>query len=241
MLLCTIKNRLICLLACIITLSNLLSCKSIHAVSEIPADTYSVSAKNYFALNSMEKMPSQKRITVEVEETDSVLSLKPLSGKIKPVSIKMSSIENLNLYRYTFDIDILTIPFKIRPSVSGFPEQLNANFSAAVYLGRRRDTYHVRSVGPRNAKKIKVSGVGYGYGGFIGIGTVTMNPFVTTQYIDYEYDGFVLNGGFAGIYDAKKFNLGLAVGADYLVDKNRKHWIYQGKPWFGILFGINLN
>lgn len=215
------------------------SCKSVQTVTEIPSDIYTVPSKEYTILDSgAKRITSEKLIKIEIEESDGILSLKPVSERFSSLAINMSSIENLKFYRYTFDVDILTIPFKIRPSVKGFPQQLNPNFSAAVYLGRRRDSYRISSKG---SKKFKVSGVGYGYGGFIGIGSVTMNPFVTEQQIDYEYDGFVINGGFAGIYDAKKFNLGFAVGADYLLDKNNKNWIYQGKPWFGLLFGINLN
>ena len=59
--------------------------------------------------------------------------------------------------------------------------------------------------------------------------------------IDYEYDGLALSNGIAGIYDNKKINIGLALGIDMLTDKNRANWIYQGKPWIGILFGITLN
>lgn len=218
------------------------SCKSVQTVREIPVDVYTASSKEYEALDSnLKQQPAQRRIRIEVEEIDGTLSIKPVSEGFKPLEIKLSDIQNFKIYRYTFDVDVLTIPFKIRPSIKGFPQQLNPNFSAAVYLGRRRDSYHIKSLTTRNSKKLKVSGVGYGYGGFIGLGAVTMNPFVTSQQIDYEYDGFVLNGGFAVIYDAKKFNLGFAIGIDYLVDENRKNWIYQGKPWFGLLFGINLN
>lgn len=218
------------------------SCKSVQTVTEIPTDVYTVSAKEYTLLDSVAKqLPSQKHIKVEVEETNGIVRLKPVSQKLSSLEIKMSSIKNLKIYRYTFDVDVLTIPFKIRPPVKGFPQQLNPNFSAAIYLGRRRDSYRISSAKPRGSKKFKVSGVGYGYGGFIGLGAVTMNPFVTKQQLDYEYDGFVINGGFAGIYDAKKFNLGFAVGVDYLLDKNNTNWIYHGSPWFGLLFGVNLN
>ena len=184
---------------------------------------------------------ARKRFTVDIEQNDSVLHLTPSRAGFKPVSLRIDSIQQLKLYRNTFDIDVLTVPFKIRPSVDGFPEQLNADFDAALYLGTRRDTYTIKRDGNGKSIKTKISGVGYGYGGFIGMGSVTMNPFVTKQHIDYEYDGLVLNGGIAGIFDAKRFNLGLAAGVDYLIDKNRGHWIYQGKPWFGVLFGINLN
>ena len=178
---------------------------------------------------------------IEVEQADSLLKISPEQTQLKPFDLKLNDIKQLKMHRYTFDIDVLTVPFKIRPSVKGFPQQLDANFDAALYIGRRRDNYTIEKATSKRASKSRITGAGYGYGGFVGIGSVTMNPFVTNQTIDYEYDGFVLNGGFAGIYDAKKFNIGLAIGTDFLVDKNRRNWIYQGKPWLGVLFGINLN
>lgn len=230
------------MLAIIVASTALPCCKSIQTVNEIPTAIYTVSSKECAALDSNSKqLPVQKSIKITVGETDGMISIKPVSQKLKPPELKTPSMQLLNIYRYTFDVDVLTMPFKIRPSVNGFPQQLDPNFSTAIYLGCRRDSYQIKSIDSKDFKKIKVNGVGYGYGGFIGIGAVTMNPFVTNQQINYEYDGFVLNGGFAAIYDAKKFNLGLALGADYLVDKNRKNWIYQGKPWFGVLFSINLN
>ena len=216
------------------------SCQSIHEVTKVPADTYFI--RNARSLSdATAKKSFEKAVKAEVSQDDSVLNVKPLLKSAKPYTVKLSEIKQLHLYRYTFDVDILTIPFKIRPSVKGFPEQLNPNFSAALYLGRRKDIYTLQQDKITNKPGIKLSGVGYGYGAFIGIGSVTMNSDVTQQKIDYEYDGFVMNSGFAGIYDAKKFNIGLAVGADLLIDKNRHDWIYQGKPWFGILFGVNLN
>lgn len=123
------------------------------------------------------------------------------------------------------DIDIITVPFKIRPGVRGFPTQLNANLSTALYLGKRKE----------------LQDSGYGYGVFAGLGSVTMNPYVTRQAIDYEYDGFVSSVGIAGIYDARRFNVGVAIGIDHLMDQNKTKWIYQHQPWVGILLGINLN
>jgi hypothetical protein len=29
------------------------------------------------------------------------------------------------------------------------------------------------------------------------------------------------------VYDAKKFNIGLAIGGDFLLDKNRHDWLYH--------------
>jgi hypothetical protein len=219
------------------------SCKSIHDIEGLPVDTYRISAKQYYKLDttSASLINSRQSLTVELEQADSLLLVTPTQEQLKPLQLKLKEIENLKVYRYTFDLDVLTVPFKVRPSVKGFPEQLNPNFDAALYFGRRRDSYTIQRTKEGRTQRTRISGVGYGYGGFVGAGAVTMNPFVTNQHIDYEYDGFVLNGGLAGIFDAKKFNLGIAIGADFLVDKNRNNWIYQGKPWFGVLFGINLN
>jgi len=222
-------------------LLTIYSCKSIHVIDQIPNDTYHISTVQYTKLDSSAKTIRKTNLLVDLEQSDSSIALKPALENLKPVKVNIGDIENLKMYRYTFDIDVLTVPFKIRPSVSGFPEQLNANFDAALYLGRRRDSYTIQKTRKGGSQKTRMTGVGYGYGGFVGIGSVTMNPFVTNQRIDYEYDGFVINGGIAGIYDAKKFNLGIAIGSDFLVDKNRNTWIYQGKPWIGVLFGINLN
>ena len=51
----------------------------------------------------------------------------------------------------------------------------------------------------------------------------------------------VIDLGAALIYDARLFNVGLAFGADRLLDSNRQYWVYEQRPWFGILFRLNSN
>lgn len=229
------------MLAIVMVSMALPCCKSLQTVNEIPADTYTVSSKKSCIIDTgVKQFTAADHLKINLEETDGVLKMKPLPEKLMSLPVKIAPEQNLQIYRYTFDVDILTIPIKIRPAVKDFPGQLNADFSAALYFGYRKDSYRIQSFTPE-VSKLKIKGAGYGYGAFIGIGAVAMNPFVSQHQIDYEYDGFVLNGGFAGIYDAKKFNLGLAIGIDHLTDKNRKNWIYQDKLWFGLLFGINLN
>ena len=220
------------------------SCTRLHHIESLPKDVYTISdASVMLRPDSSDGVKQNRRNIrkVEVEQTDSILTFTPQNRLFPARSFSLSQINNLRLHRHTFDIDILTIPFKIRPSAEGFPEQLNANFSAALYLGRRRDIYRVKTGFHHSRRISKISGVGLGYGGFVGLGGVTMNPFVTRGKIAYEYDGMVITSGLAAVYDAKKFNIGLALGTDFLVDKNRQDWLYQGKPWFGVLLGINLN
>ena len=76
---------------------------------------------------------------------------------------------------------------------------------------------------------------------FTGIGAARIDPSVTNNGISYEYDGAVNLLGINAVLGVEKLSLGLAVGVDHLLDKNRKHWVNQAKPWVGISFGLNLN
>ena len=149
----------------------------------------------------------------------------------------------LLLLRRRLDVDVFTIPFKVRPPRAGVPVQLNTNFNAALYVGRRLDFYSLRTrrSSPFGATP-RIRDTGIGYGAFIGAGSTVVNPDVTRQQASVaEYEGLVLHGGLAFIYDARAFNIGLASGLDQLMGADGKHWIYRRRPWFGILFGLDLN
>lgn len=188
-----------------------------------------------------------------VQFSDSVMTLFPFRNKIdvnKNTPLYFSFNENsqpgspsfLNLSKTGFDIDFLTIPFKYRPSVKSFPNQLNTNFSGAVYAGLRRDLYHFFfSTDPVGGKKREVKHVGLGFGLFSGLGSTAINPWTTQSLVQSEYDGFVFMNGVAGIIAVNNFTFGLCIGFDILLDKNKKAWIYQQKPWAGLTVGLNLN
>lgn len=148
----------------------------------------------------------------------------------------------LRLKKSSFDIDVLTIPFKYRPSEKGFPNQLNANFSGALYAGLRNDFYHFnyRTNGLGENRR-KLTHFGFSFGVFSGIGSSAINPWVTQNQVSSEYDGFLLMNGVAGIVAVNKLTFGLGLGIDHLLDKNKKYWIYNHKPWIGLTVGLNLN
>ncbi|RTQ53668.1 hypothetical protein EJV47_02725 [Hymenobacter gummosus] len=141
-----------------------------------------------------------------------------------------------------FDLDVFTIPVKVRPARAGVPVQLNTTFNAAVYLGRRLDFYYLsqQAVTPwHRAARIRATGLGYG--AFLGLGSTAITADVTGRAGGPEYEGFVLHAGAATLYDARSFNVGLAAGLDHLLGPDRRVWIYQHRPWVGILFGLDLN
>jgi hypothetical protein len=142
----------------------------------------------------------------------------------------------------SFDLDVLTIPFKFRPAAGEIPSQLNTSFQGAIYLGRRRDFFRIRyKPTPLGNYKRSFNHFGYSLGIFSGLGGTLMNESVTGGLIAYEYDGVVLLNGVAGILGINNFTIGLSLGIDHLLDRNREFWLYQNKPWIGLAFGLNLN
>lgn len=61
----------------------------------------------------------------------------------------------------------------------------------------------------------------------------------TNNAIATEYDGLILQKGIAGIVAINKLTIGVSVGFDDLLDRNNKNWIYENKPWFGLMLGLN--
>jgi hypothetical protein len=150
--------------------------------------------------------------------------------------------QHVVLLRREFDFDIFTLPFKVRPGREGVPAQLNTNFNAALYFGRRLDFFHLnrhRAPSGRTAPLIRTVGLGYGL--FTGLGSSAISADLTRGHATTDYEGFVLHSGAAVIYDARVFNVGAAVGVDRLLGADADYWLYQRQLWFGLLFGLNLN
>ncbi|MBC6610330.1 hypothetical protein H8B15_05330 [Hymenobacter sp. BT507] len=181
---------------------------------------------------------------VYVQQRADTLLLSPYTEQPQPSTYhyELQSNHHALLFNRTFDVDVFTLPVKARPPREGVPVQLNTTFSAAVYVGRRVDYYylHKHTLAPwQHEPRIRATGLGYGL--FFGMGSTNVTNDVTRQHAGPEYEGFVLHAGAATIYDARIFNVGLAVGFDNLLGPDRTYWIYQHRPWFGLLFGLDLN
>ena len=213
-----------------------LACLLVGCRAGAPSD--SLSPDFYQILRSSETgLP--RRVYV-VDSGDSLELILPNTGERRTIPGK--TYEQWSFYRAEVDVDVFTLPFKVRPARSGVPPQLNSNFNAALYLGRRLDFHNYRwqPITPTFGVR-KLRSQGFGYGLFTGIGSATVNDLVTNNRVPYEYEGVIVDVGLAGIYDARIFNVGLAIGMDSLLDPNRRSWVYQRQPWFGVLFGLNLN
>lgn len=220
----------------------LYSCGSSQKMLEtLPDDTYRMTAGNYQKLVGRSVAGVPRKLKADLEWQDTVLKVMPKHAGLPAENVQIKNIKNIKLSRRTFGLGVLTIPFKVRPSVKGFPNQFNADFSVAVYMGRGVDFYSVKNLAKHRPGHSQIGMAGFGYGGFLGLGKVVINPYVTQQQINYNYDGMAISPGAALTYELKRFNFGLAIGVDYIADENSDVWIYQGRPWFGVLFGLKLN
>ncbi|MBS1587331.1 MAG: hypothetical protein JSS82_17490 [Bacteroidetes bacterium] len=147
-----------------------------------------------------------------------------------------------NLYQPSFDVDVLTIPFKYRPATRNFPNQLNVTYNGAVYVGYRTDKYQLNyERNPLDVYTRKLSHFGLSAGLILGLGSTDMNQYVTENKISIEYEGLVFIKGLGITAAVENLNFGITVGTDHLFDRNHIYWIYQNKLWLGLAIGLNIN
>lgn len=220
-----------------------ISCSAIKETSNHQMETgiYKVSNlknKRYYAVVEDDKIT----LHPVVKTKEGWLANKDTTSTIHLLTVNPVNKQSITFTTRSFDLDVLTILFKYRPYISGFPNQLNTNFNGAGYLGYRSDLYILSyDKDPLNSSQRRMSQFGYSIGFFGGLGATTMNPFVTNNSDMLEYDGVVITKGIAGLVGVGNLTFGIAIGLDHLMDKNNKVWIYQAKPWIGFTVGLNLN
>jgi hypothetical protein len=159
-----------------------------------------------------------------------------------PQQLSYYPLDPVTFTTHGFDVDVITIPFKYRFPVFGQPQQLSTNLNASLYTGYRTDFYSLKYKRNKLGQYIRQSKhYGLSFGAFSGFGSSPVTPWFTNDQITEEYDGLVWSNGLAVSLGIDYLNLGLAVGWDRLLDKNSSVWIYQRKPWLGLVIGININ
>ncbi|MCH7396402.1 hypothetical protein MM236_00305 [Belliella sp. DSM 107340] len=119
---------------------------------------------------------------------------------------------------------------------------MSTNLNASVYAGYRTDFYSLKySRNKFGQQERKTRHYGLSFGAFSGFGSSPITPWFTNDQITEEYDGLVWSNGLAFSIGIDYLNLGFALGWDRLLDKNSNLWIYQRKPWLGLIIGININ
>jgi len=206
-------------------------------------------ASGYFRM----QRPGQEPSKVYIETRDDTIAVYPIKGNDKSKipdnqavrreilnSVKPGSyLYGSKFTRTSIDIDLSTVLLKYRPGIGDLEPQLNANVNGIFYLGFRRDFFRIVShVSPVGRTNSFIRHTGFDFGPFAGIGITPVNPTVTSFRTMQEYDGIVFQKGFAVFGTFENMSLGLSVGFDNLLDKSRKIWVYNNKPWFGLVVGI---
>ena len=217
-------------------------CAVVGNVTQLDDDYYRV--VHHPAPDALAALAQNKQFYVQQRADTLLLTPDAPVGRPLTYRYRLQPDHRLLLLRRRLDIDVFTIPFKVRPPQGGVPVQLNTNFNAAIYVGRRLDFYslHTRRSTPFGATA-HIRATGIGYGAFIGAGSTFITDDVTTlpRATAADYEGVVLHGGVATIFDARAFNIGLATGVNQLLGADGAYWLYQHQPWVGILFGLDLN
>jgi hypothetical protein len=188
-------------------------------------DYYFVSQKN------------QKTVRAFVHVSEDSIHVVDNAGE--PISIIKNT--DIHFIKRSFDVDLLAVPFKFRPSASGFPQQLNSNVNGNVMLGYRIDRFNEHFTRTPAGVKKSIRHRGFAAGVFGGFGATFVSPWTTASQITDEYDGVVVTRGVTVLAGINSLTVGLGVGWDYLTDRNKNIWIYQNKPWLGLTIGLNLN
>jgi hypothetical protein len=219
------------------------SCVSINKISRHDFDT------GYFKLKSPEVKPEK----IYADLTGDSITVFSVTGEGRQRAPEILSSRGMNInnirpgsflnnsvfIKNSLDIDLSTVLIKYRFESSGVPNQLNANLNGALYLGFRKDYYSFRSkLSPLNVYKTQRRHIGFDAGVFAGLGITPVNYTVTNNHTMLEYDGIVFQKGIAGFITIEFMSVGIALGFDNLLDGNSKYWVFNQKPWIGLVLGI---
>lgn len=150
-----------------------------------------------------------------------------------------SPLYNSTLVKTSVDMDLSTVPIKFRPAQGDVPSQLNATVNGVLYAGFRKDFFKIIThTSELNETYSFIRQTGFDFGPFAGIGITFVNPTVTMNQTVQEYDGVVFQKGIAAFLTYENMSVGIALGFDNLIDKNKTTWIYNQKPWIGIVIGV---
>jgi hypothetical protein len=140
-----------------------------------------------------------------------------------------------------FGLNVITVPFKLRPAQENEPHQLNTTFNAALAAGFRSDRYTYKKVTLAPGIQMRER-FHSGYGGslFLGVGSALVRSELIQNALSHDYDGLIVYYGGSLVLGFGRFNTGIALGFDLLTDRHRKLWIYQNEPWIGAVLGIKL-
>lgn len=134
----------------------------------------------------------------------------------------------------------VSIPFKLRPKANdSIPYQLSTSANAGFAVGWEFTHKVYGNIYDGSAfLKSRTRQFSFAPAVFIGPTTVGLKNENTNNRVGKDRTVMGLNAGGMLVFGIDKFNIGLATGCDIGLGSPSKNWIYQGKPWFGLVVGI---
>lgn len=219
---------------------------SLHSCSTLEKSSSHGFESGYYKLNKKEK---SEKVYVDVnEETLKIYSVSHQNIVDEELTLfPQKESENMNfnivkLSKKSLDIDITSTLLKYRTNNKDHRDELTSDFNLAIYAGPRFDQFKISNKTDALGKKyLKVSNKAVDFGIFAGIGTTIVSPYSTSDRFDGEYNGMCMQIGLAGFIESNAASFGISYGYDYLLNRDKKIWIYQNQPWIGFIVGIALN
>jgi len=203
----------------------------------------------YFKLRSSGKKPeniylnitddSLKLYSVQKENKFRLSDTSARSGVNLKSIVPGNDLYNSTIVKTSADFDLSTVILKLRPASENVPSQLSTNVNGILYAGFRKDFFKLKSsFSELNEMSSFIRHTGFDFGFFIGIGITPVTPTTTMNRTILEYDGIVFQKGVSVFVTYENMSVGLALGFDNLLDQNKAIWIFNNKPWLGLVLGI---
>jgi hypothetical protein len=202
---------------------------------------------DYYELSSGKNKAEKVYLDVSDEEINAYRVTENGLDDSAMISVSFPLVDSLYYFPMTFkrkslDIDLTAVLLKCRLPVDDHPAQMITDFNAAIYAGWRTDNFWIRKeMDPMGKTRDEIIHRGYDFGLFAGTGATLIGPFSTNNIVTDEYNGMIIEYGLAGFLETDFASFGIAAGFDYLLSPDRNSWIYNNKPWIGLIVGIALN
>jgi hypothetical protein len=202
---------------------------------------------DYYELSSGKNKAEKVYLDVSDEEINAYRVTENGLDDSVMISVSFPLVDSLYYFPMTFkrkslDIDLTAVLLKCRLPVDDHPAQMITDFNAALYAGWRTDNFWIRKeMDPLGKTRDEIIHRGYDFGLFVGTGATLIGPFSTNNIVTDEYNGMIIEYGLACFLETDFASFGIAAGFDYLMSPDRNSWIYNNKPWIGLIVGIALN
>ncbi|GAB3300003.1 hypothetical protein GCM10027511_15120 [Hymenobacter humi] len=154
--------------------------------------------------------------------------------------------QKLRFYESYPIFQAITVPVKLRPALHDTLEYRAAGgFDVGISWGWKHSFHTYRNVYHQPTGQFlskKISQFSIVPGAFLTLGTeeLNMEKKNVKQPIGYIREVPILSPGGFLVLGVNRVNVGLALGADFTFGSAARVWIYQGKPWVGVVLSLDL-